>query len=219
MNEPNLIPSTMELITRLRSKRSRTVHDKVDSILAALIALIFGTALTVACAKFFGLIGEGPALRGIGVFLVSVSFALAAVWIVNQFIQLIRMVWRAYAQLAEDTDRKIAEEQIFIQALLAHSPAALKDRSKHLEIAAKRLRQHVQRMGLLAALGVVLVNMNVAGEKATLWPRFDDLPLFIYAGGVGIALGSIGVLGLVSMLDRLASLLAMAAEKATTTSQ
>lgn len=140
------------------------------------------------------------------------TYLLGTAWFLNQVVYAITSIRRGIDGLAQSTDDTMAHESRLIWELAGYDAAQLKLRSSLLDISAKRLTRHTTRVGLLAAAGAIVINLYHAGQSGSWWPRLDALSLIIYAGSIGIAIASIGMIGFVSSIERLSKLLSFAAD-------
>lgn len=213
MNQPSKeIPSTRYLVKRLRRPVEKTTFDKIERCVLAGIGALIVVALSLKGLIAFEVIPPSWRPR-IGVLVMLATYLLGAAWFFNQVVYAIVSIRRGMDGLAQSTDDTMAHESRFICELAIYDAAQLKLRSSLLDISAKRLTRHTTRVGLLAAAGAIVINLYHAGQSGSWWPRLDALSLFIYAGSIGIAIASIGMIGFVSSIERLSKLLSLAAEE------
>ncbi|MCE4510396.1 hypothetical protein [Xanthomonas hortorum] len=124
------------------------------------------------------------------------------------------LAWKeGYEPMAERIDMAISAESEILDELGTCNPQTLRERSKHIDLENKLLTRRAGLSTFFGAIGVVLINLFDAGEKVNMWSNPANAKVFVYAGSLGILIGSIVVFILAGKLERIAGLLALAADR------
>jgi len=210
------IPSTWQLLMSIkRPPKERTTIAKLESLTFWVLLALAVAMLAVAGLAALGWLID-TALR-VAVFAVVVPTYLAVLFFAGlQVIDMVILLRTGQRRAAERVDADIARELNVIDELQACDATALRERSKHLELEAKRLTRRSGMATVLSALGVVTINLGDAGRRAALWGDSPSLALFVHAATLGLLLGAAALVLWTGKLERIAGLLGLAADRTAT---
>ncbi|MBV6667753.1 hypothetical protein KV691_00115 [Xanthomonas euvesicatoria pv. alangii] len=214
MTEPKYspIPSTFQMLQKIkRPERAGKLERFEKYIFRGMVALLL-FAFGVVAASNLAWISNTNATN---VLIVALP-ALVAVFLVFGLLQIIQVIvaWKeGYEPMADRIDTAISRESEIMDELGTCNPQTLRERSKHIDLENKLLTRRAGLSTFFGAIGVVLVNLFDAGEKVNIWSNPANAKVFVYAGSLGILIGSVVVFILAGKLERIAGLLALAADR------
>ncbi|MDX6081208.1 hypothetical protein SIL81_07995 [Xanthomonas campestris pv. incanae] len=194
-----------------RPKRVSKLERIENYIFLGLLALtLFG--LGVVAADNFDWISRPTAKDILLVVLLVMAIGFLALGLL-QIAQVI-LAWKeGYEPMADRIDMVISAESEILDELGTCNPHTLRERSKHIDLENKLLTRRAGLSTFFGAIGVVLVNLFDAGEKVNMWSNPANAKVFVYAGSLGILIGSIVVFILAGKLERIAGLFGLAADR------
>ncbi|MCC5092536.1 hypothetical protein D0A38_02510 [Xanthomonas campestris pv. incanae] len=206
------IPSTFQMLQKIKRPKRVSKLERIENyIFLGLLALtLFG--LGVVAADNFDWISRPTAKDILLVVLLVMAIGFLALGLL-QIAQVI-LAWKeGYEPMADRIDMVISAESEILDELGTCNPQTLRERSKHIDLENKLLTRRAGLSTFFGAIGVVLVNLFDAGEKINMWSNPANAKVFVYAGSLGILIGSIVVFILAGKLERIAGLLALAADR------
>ncbi|WP_349812264.1 hypothetical protein [Xanthomonas hortorum] len=194
-----------------RPKRTGKLERIENYIFFGLLALtIFG--LGVFAAGNFEWISKPNAKDILVVILLVMAVGFLALGLL-QIAQVFLAGKEGYEPMAERIDTAISMESKILDELGTCNPQTLRERSKHIDLENKLLTRRAGLSTFFGAISVVLINLFDAGEKVNMWANPAIAKVFVYAGSLGILIGSIVVFILAGKLERIAGLFALAADR------
>ncbi|KUF26943.1 hypothetical protein AO826_08385 [Xanthomonas phaseoli pv. manihotis] len=206
------VPSTFQMLQKIKRPQSADKLERVEKYLffGMLAVSLFG--LGVVTAGNFEWISRPHAKDILLVTLLVMGIAFLALGIL-QITQVI-LAWKeGYEPMAERIDTAISTESKILDELGTCNPQTLRERSKHIDLENKLLTRRAGLSTFFGAIGVVLINLFDAGEKVNMWSNPAIAKVFVYAGSLGILIGSIVVFILAGRLERIAGLFGLAADR------
>lgn len=206
------IPSTFQMLQKIkRPERAGKLERFEKYIFRGMMALLL-FAFGVVAASNLAWISNTNAKN---VLIVALP-ALVAVFLVFGLLQIIQVIvaWKeGYEPMTDRIDTAISRESEIMDELGTCNPQTLRERSKHIDLENKLLTRRAGLSTFFGAIGVVLVNLFDAGEKVNIWSNPANAKVFVYAGSLGILIGSIVVFILAGKLERIAGLFGLAADR------
>jgi len=206
------IPTTFQMLQKIKRPKKVGKLERVENyvFLGLLSLLLFG--LGVAAAGNLEWISKPNAKAILLVTLLVMAVAFLALGLL-QITQVI-LAWKeGYEPMAERIDAAISKESQILDDLIKCNPQTLRERSRHLDLENKLLSRRAGLSTFFGAIGVVLINLFDAGEKVNMWPNPANAKFFVYAGSLGILIGSVVVFVLAGKLERIAGLFGLAADR------
>ncbi|BBK01289.1 hypothetical protein Xcc3_25960 [Xanthomonas campestris pv. campestris] len=206
------IPSTFQMLQKIKRPKMVSKLERIENyIFWGLLALtLFG--LGVIAADNFEWISR-PTAKDI---LLMVLLVMAIGFLALGLLQIAQVIsaWKeGYEPMADRIDMAISAESEILDELGTCNPQTLRERSKHIDLENKLLTRRAGLSTFFGAIGVVLVNLFDAGEKVNMWANPAIAKVFVYAGSLGILIGSIVVFILAGKLERIAGLFGLAADR------
>lgn len=214
MDEPakRPVPSTYEMLERTKRPKIVSRFDRIENYsFAGLLILGLLVLVTWGLNSYSGVSQGTIKLLLSGIILAMVL--IVAIWGTTQIIEAY-MAWKAgYQPMATRIDAAAANERAILDELMQCDPQQLRERSKHLELEIKALGRRAGLATIATAIALALINLLDTAAKASIWPQLPYASLFVYAGCLGILIGSLLLVILVGKLERTAGLFALAAER------
>ncbi|WJI14650.1 hypothetical protein MWN52_13575 [Pseudoxanthomonas winnipegensis] len=210
MDEPTycVIPSTAALLEAVKRPTPKFLEgsDKFFGITGVLAWLVMTALLFLGQRYAWALTGAVWALMGL--------LVLAIVWAIWQALEVLRAWRQGFTPHGEAIDQAIANERRWIEKLAYCDPQALREHSKHLDLEAKQRTRRAGLTTVLLAIGVAAVSLLDTGERAQFWSSPTWFKLAIQSSSLGFLIGALVLAVLAGRLERVAGLLALAADRA-----
>lgn len=207
------IPSTAELLMKTKAPaRRRSTVDKIELVAFFVLALVAVLLLIVAGLVGFELISDATAKFLILVLICSIVIT-ALTWAISQIVDLFLSLKSGFRIAALQIDEGIRRDQDTITEWARCDPAQLRERSKLFDLRVKLLTRRTNMTTVFTAIGVLVINLQDAGEKAALWGKLQAIPPFVLSGSLGILLGTLAVIVYTGRIERISGLLALAADR------
>lgn len=206
------LPTTVALLERIKHPRKKTLVDRIERYVLWTIAAIMLALLGLAGASTFGALPAGF-VSATFVVLVACLIVAFLVWAVSQMVEAVLAIKAGFRPAAETIDEVILRERDLISELALCRKEELRERSKHLELRARRLSRRASLVTVLTAIGVVIINVFESGARASLWSKFESVTLYVYSASLGLLVGSVVLWIFVGRLEQISGLLMLAAER------
>ena len=206
------IPTTLELLEAIKVPKVSTVFDRIERGVFLFAGVVVVLLLAAAGLESSGLLAEVHA-KFVRVLLSLLLASALIFWAASQLVEMGLALRKGFRPAATKMDEAIEREQTLMGKLSECDEAKLRERGKHLELKVKSLTKRAGLVTALTAIGVVTVNLYDAGEKANIWSGFGIVKLYVYAGSIGLLIGSVVVATFASQLEQVAGLLMLAADR------
>lgn len=202
------IPTTLELIEAIKVPKVSTVFDRIEKGIFLFAGVVVVLLLAAAGLESSDLLAEVHA-KFVTVVLSLVLASSLIFWAASQLVEMGLALRKGFRPAAMKMDEAIEREKKLVLKLSECDEAKLRERGKHLELKVKSLTKRAGLVTALTAIGVVTVNLYDAGEKANIWSGLEIIKLYVYAGSIGLLIGSVVVATFASQLEQIDTFLAV----------